>query len=341
MQEFVPMWQGLVRVREGRGPWGTGPLRYLKYLSAMAMLSAACYPAGTRRCWTRRMRMVALSALREGAVRPWLRSVGSCTLLQRVIAKRPGLLERPYRPLGELGMTFHERASLVADHYGVMHATLPLPVCERIYLDGGLTWKFGDDGEGETGRYTLRLGDSGPNPKEGELAFYWVDSATDTCLAQLSFYLTHGYDGPAVFIGGLQGPKGEASREYIRASTKACEGVRPKDAVMEALLALAGHIGARRIVAVSRANHVGRQRNTPREIQADYETFWRESHAVDLPDGNMAIPVLQPVRDIADIPSKKRSAWRRKQAMAEGIRASVACALREESDTADTGLRAA
>ncbi|CAG2133545.1 DUF535 family protein [Cupriavidus plantarum] len=326
MQEFFPMWQGLTRVREGGSPWGHGPLRYLKYLGAMITVSAACYPAGTRRCWTRRARMVAMSALREGAVRPWLRAAGSCALLQRVIAKRPALLERPYRPLGELGMTFHERASLVADHYGVMHATLPLSLCERVYLDGGVAWQFGDDG-----RYTLRLGDSGPNPKEGELAFYWVDSATDTCLAQLSFYLTHGYDGPAVFIGGLQGPKGETSREYIRVSTKSCEGVRPKDAVMEALLALAGHIGARRIVAVSRANHVGRQRNTPREIQADYETFWRESHAVDLPDGNMSIPVLQPVRDIADIPSKKRSAWRRKQAVAESIRARVCDTLRDSA----------
>lgn len=320
MQDFVPMlYQGLSGARGGAS--SAGPLRYLKFLGAMMTLSAACYPAGTRRCWTRRARMVAMSALREGAVRPWLRAAGSCALLQRVIALRPGILERPYRPLGEFGMTFHERASLVVDHYGVMHATLPLAVCERVYLGGGLAWSFGE------GRYTLRLGDSGPNPKEGELAFYWHDTATNTCLAQLSFYLTHGYDGPAVFIGGLQGPKGEASREYIRMSTKACEGVRPKDAVMEALLALAGHIGARRIVAVSRANHVGRQRNTPREIQADYETFWRESHAVDLPDGNMAIPVMQPVRDIADIPSKKRSAWRRKQAVAEEIRAQVCAEL--------------
>ncbi|WP_423199218.1 MULTISPECIES: DUF535 family protein [unclassified Cupriavidus] len=316
MQEYVSFWQGL-KTGAANGLGGAGPWRYLRYLRAVLTLSAHCYPAGTRKCWSRRIKMVAMSALRAGAVRPWLRAAGSCALLRRVAAARPLMLERPYRPLCEQGMTFHERARIVLDHYGVMHAALPAAVCERIYLGGGFEWSFAD------GRYVLRLADSGPNPKEGELAFYWIDTAAGACLTQLSFYFTHGYDGRALFVGGLQGPKGEASRELIRASTKACEGLRPKDAVMEALLGLACHIGARRIEAVSRANHVGRQRHTPRDIQADYESFWQEAHGVVLANGNIEIPVRQPVRDIHEIPSKKRAAWRRKQALAEAIRTRV------------------
>jgi hypothetical protein len=122
------------------------------------------------------------------------------------------------------------------------------------------------------------LADSGPNPKEGELAFYWTDIETGACLTQLSFYLRRGDHGPEIYVGGLQGPMNEQSREWIRLATKASEGLRPKDVVMEALLAFAAHVGARR-VAVSRANHVSRQRNTPREIQADYEGFWRNTTA--------------------------------------------------------------
>ncbi len=113
---------------------------------------------------------------------------------------------------------------------------------------------------------------------------------------------------------------GETARERIRIATRACEGLRPKDVVMEALLAFAGHIGARRVTAVSRANHVGRQRHTPREIQCDYEGFWMEYHGTPDAAGNVGIPVRQPERDIAEIASKKRSAWRRKQALAQTVR---------------------
>ncbi len=125
-----------------------------------------------------------------------------------------------------------------------------------------------------------------------------------------------------------------ASLDWIRAATKACQGLRPKDALMQALLALAGQVGARRIVAVSRANHVGRQRHRPREIQADYESFWMEYHGTALPDGNFEVPVQQPERDIAEVASKKRSAWRRKQALAASVRHAVALGLRPEADAA-------
>jgi len=293
------------------------PVHFVRYLTTVAKLSSFCHPRGSRKWLARRLKLVALSAVHAGAVGAWLRAAGSCALLQRVVAAHPHVLARPYRPLGEQGKSFHERVRIVLDHYAVMHAVLPAEVCERIYLAGGLVWHSGD------GRYALRLADSGPNPREGELAFYWEDTHAGVCLTQLSFYLTQHHDGPALFIGGLQGPMGEASRDLIRTATKACEGLRPKDVVMEALLALAARIGARRIVAVSRHNHVGRQRHTPRQIQADYETFWMEAHGAPLPGGNIEMPVCQPPRDINDIPSKKRSAWRRKQAVVELVQHAV------------------
>ncbi|RZT30878.1 VirK/YbjX family protein [Cupriavidus agavae] len=327
MQGPVSRVQGLFTARAG-GRLGFFAGRYLKYLATMVAVSSFCYPAGSRKWLSRRFKWLAMSALRASSAQPWLRAVASCSLLQRVVAARPLLLEKPYRPLGAWGLGFVERARLVQEHYAVMHAALPVAVCERIYLSGGLEWPFAE------GRYTLRLSDPGPNPKEGELAFYWIDNETGASLTQLSFYLRFGAMGPDVFVGGLQGPMNEASREWIRAATKTCEGLRPKDVVMEALLAFASHLGARRIVAVSRANHVGRQRNTPREIQCDYESFWAEYHGVPTPDGNLELPVRQPVRDIAEIASKKRSAWRRKQAVAEAVRTAVLVAL--TPDTAPT-----
>ena len=304
------------------------PGDYVRYLGTVASISAFCYPTGSRKWLSRRIKLVALSAVSRSATQPWLRAASSCALLQRVIAERPLVLEKPFRPLGAYGLCFGERARLVLEHFAVMHETLPVCVCDRIYLSGGLDWTFGD------GRYTLRLTDSGPNPKEGELGLYWIDNETGASLAQLSFYLRRAAEGVELYIGGLQGPMNHASLDWIRAATKACEGLRPKDALMQALLALAGQVGAGRIVAVSRANHVGRQRHRPREIQADYESFWMEYHGTALPNGDFEVPVQQPERDIAEVASKKRSAWRRKQALAASIRQAVGLGLRPQADAA-------
>jgi uncharacterized protein VirK/YbjX len=106
------------------------------------------------------------------------------------------------------------------------------------------------------------------------------------------------------------------------------QGLRPKDVVMEALLAFAAHVGARRVVGVSRANHVSRQRNTPREILADYEGFGRSTTARRL---RMATSMCRSASHNAILrrflPRSGRL-WRRKQALAEAVRAMVADWLR-------------
>ncbi|WP_425572644.1 DUF535 family protein [Paraburkholderia heleia] len=58
-----------------------------------------------------------------------------------------------------------------------------------------------------------------------------------------------------VFVGGLQGPSG-SDRERVRTMTRACHGLRPKAAVMEAVTAVCRLVGADRLTAVSRALHV-------------------------------------------------------------------------------------
>ncbi|MDF3839239.1 DUF535 family protein [Cupriavidus basilensis] len=280
-------------------------------------VAAFCHPVGARRWWLKRIKLVGRSMFRRMAVRSWLRSVASCGLLRRVAAARPVMLERPFRPLARLGLGFDERMRIVLEHYRIMHARLPVSVSERICLSGGFGWQLPGT------PYVLRLADSGPNPKEGELAFYWLDQARGACLAQLSFYLAQGEEGIELFVGGLQGPAAEASRAWIREATRACDGLRPKDAVKNALLALGVALGVTRVVAVSRMNHVGRQRRTPRTILADYESFWAEAGGEGLPCGNVEVPVAQPRRDLMSLPSKKRAAYRRKLQHIDAIEAVV------------------
>jgi uncharacterized protein VirK/YbjX len=48
-----------------------------------------------------------------------------------------------------------------------------------------------------------------------------------------------------------------------------------------------------------------------------------EAGGQPLPCGNLEVPVQQPARDIQDVPSKKRAAYRRKRERVAGIQAAV------------------
>ncbi len=100
-----------------------------------------------------------MAATRGSATHLWLGAAASCVLLQRVATARPLVLEKPFRPLGALGLCFYERARLMIEHYAVTAAMVPACVCDRIHMSGGMTWTSAD------GAYLLRLADPGPNPK--------------------------------------------------------------------------------------------------------------------------------------------------------------------------------
>ena len=112
--------------------------------------------------------------------------------------------------------------------------------------------------------------------REGEWALTLFKVGDPAPLARLTFNLAADATAQPV-IGGLQGPHGGRKRAVIEA-TRALHGLRPKDAVLLAMRALAAALGAGDVLAVSDANHVlERLRDTAKH--SDYDGYWRERGA--------------------------------------------------------------
>ena len=130
--------------------------------------------------------------------------------------------------------------------------------------------------------------------REGEWALTLFKIGDPTPLARLTFNLAADEEAQPV-IGGLQGPQGGLKRAVIEA-TRALHGLRPKDAVLLAMRALARALGAGAVLAVSDANHVlERLRDTDKH--SDYCAYWRERGASEDAAFGFRFPRVDPKCD--------------------------------------------
>jgi uncharacterized protein VirK/YbjX len=136
-----------------------------------------------------------------------------------------------------------------------------------------------------------------------------------------------------VMIGAIQGRRIEGVLDEYRQLTKLAHGLRPRDLLIDILRIVAAHEGAVRMIAVSDACRHHRSpyfgKNTGRELPLDYDEIWRDRGGVYRGDGFFELPVERQVRDIDEIPSKKRQMYRQRYAMLDAIEARILQALPE------------
>lgn len=181
-------------------------------------------------------------------------------------------------------------------------------------------------------RYHLALGLNELSYHEG----FWSLSLRDTQqrrLFNLSFcWLPDG----AVLIGSIQGPNGDDRLEQIRDLTKAAHGLRPPHLLIEALRALLLRTaGASTILGIDPDHHVkGRWNLKGNRLKFDYRAFWTELEARP-PSPSSArsdeqhalywqIPGLRAQRDLAEVPSRKRAMYRRREEWLDALQHAMA-----------------
>lgn len=253
--------------------------------------------------------------------RRWLGMLNSHPFLGTLAGSAPHLLHKVYRPYLTNTMCAERRLAALEQHYRfIIEQGLDGVVLEAA-RGGALLSCF----EGKCGTpYEIWLRAVAPLEREGELVLQLRTGPALVYSLAFSFSGSHGKH--VVNVGCIQGPKGEAAPDLIRACTRSLHGLRPKNLLIGLVRQIAHDHGCTHVHLVGNTNRVVHGAVRQGKVLADYDQAWEELGAVRRPDGDFELDC----RDLAppaleDVESKRRSELRKRHALC-GI---VHCAVGE------------
>lgn len=154
--------------------------------------------------------------------------------------------------------------------------------------------------------------------KEGEFSIHLYQG--EYLLATLTFSIWN----DTLFIGGLQGlGRNNNDPKLLKDITKEFYGVFPKKLVMEVVY----NLFPMKKIAVSNEMHIynaWRYRyQKKRTVQASYDDFWESLGGVKRKDKIWELPKIIERKSIEDIPSKKRSQYRKRYEILDSLEEKV------------------
>lgn len=176
-------------------------------------------------------------------------------------------------------------------------AALPTPLWEKPLNLGEIIPDF---------EITLNM--TTHQPMEG----YWVLELWHKSQNEQVYVLTFAKLRDALLIAVVQGPNFADSKERVKQLTKACHGLRPAYLMIEVMKELTKMLGFDKLLGIPQ-----KYQNKSRFIQSksyvvDYDTIFAESNGL-LKD-YWELP-LEDDRNLDEVPSKKRSMYRKRYAM--------------------------
>lgn len=135
------------------------------------------------------------------------------------------------------------------------------------------------------------------------------------------YLLTFGKVDDDLLIAVIQGPNSEGSKELVKHLTKKCYGLRPAYLMVEAMKALTKILGYKKLLGIPQ-----KYQNKSRLIKAsryvvDYDVIFSESAGVLKNYWELSTEFA--VKDMEQIPSNKRSMYRKRYTMLENIAQSM------------------
>ncbi len=242
-----------------------------------------------------------------------------------VQTKLPTKIQKPYL---YTGLPTAQRASALIDHYAFVK-NLENTTLKNAFISarGRVVASFyGKEGES----FTIKMGSIGKSEREGETNMFL--NMGETQLAALTFCVVNRPEGAVIIVGGFQGANRSTSHEVIKQATKSCYGLFPKRLLLESLQRIAAHAGIKHIQAVSNAGHVFRSlryRHRKKDtFVASYDEFWDSIGAKRYSSALYSIPQHIPRKEMEDLPSKKRSEYRKRYTLLDEMNNSTESFLR-------------
>ena len=240
-------------------------------------------------------------------------------ILAEVAEKFPFVFEQATRAFFYNKSNFDERINLIEEHFKFLLQTMTENFLPKIY--GGekiLLWQMPLDETLKEMRLVLCV-QSGDR-KEGLMTVI-LELADGTPIYKIMFWISEN----AMWIGALQGPNIENSKDLIKILTKKCHAYRTKNLILYAAQAVARAFDLQKIFAVTNYgyyanNHV----RTDRKLKTSFSDFWQECGGNACEDKRFfELPMTEYRKTYEEIPTQKRAVYRRRFALLDEIDAAI------------------
>jgi uncharacterized protein VirK/YbjX len=247
--------------------------------------------------------------------------------VKSLVARQPSLPFKVHRPYLNAKMKTKEKIKSICDGNRLIHTSIKKETYENIFSKKGLA--LGEiDGKSE--RYSIHIGMENKFSREGELVLHIKDES-EIILSSCAFGFTFENEQPSMFIGAIQGGGEEHTHQLIRKATKSCYGLFPKRILIEVAYLIANKFGCKKIFAVSNQTHVFQNKRYKRKkndlMVSNYDEFWVSLACTKNEDNNYELPGKLKRKQVEEIPSKKRSEYRKRYDLLDKLHGEILMAL--------------
>ena len=252
-------------------------------------------------------------------------------ILKQVAEEYPFVYEQITRAFFFYKSTYSARTQLVEEHMEFFLQTMQEDFLPRFYAEENFElWKMPlDEDLGEMQlNFCCRYGQR----KEG-LASVMLNLSDGTAIYQIIFWIArddlvgikNSSGDFAMWIGAMQGPNVENSRELIKVITKKCHAYRTKNLILHAAQAVAKTLGLKRIFAVTNYGYYANNHiRSDRKLKTSFGDFWAECGGILTDDERFfELPLTEPRKSFEEIPVRKRAVYKRRFELLDDLDSSV------------------
>ncbi len=245
-------------------------------------------------------------------------------ILKKLAEQFPFFYEQVTRAFFYHKSTFDERIKIIEEHMNFLTHSVNEDFLLKLY--GGkeiFLWKMPIDEN--LGELRLVISMHSGQKKEG-LASIVLLLTDNTPVYQIMFWIAKdSAENFSMWIGALQGPNVESSKDLIKILTKKCHAYRTKNLILYAAQAVARALNLRKIYAVTNYgyyanNHIRRDR----KLKTSFSDFWQECGGTPTDDKRFyELPLIEKRKTFEEIPSQKRAVYRRRFTLLDEIDAAI------------------
>lgn len=270
-----------------------------------------------------RVKLILGAALFPRQTRRWKGYVQEHPVLRDLADGLPKIIHKIYRPYLSNHLACASRVRVLMNHYTAISEAGLGPLVRRAAVAPVTLARF----DGKSGAMLeVNISAIRHAHREGELALHL--SCQGRTVYTASFTLVIQPEERYLALGGLQGLRASDGAAVVKQLTRELHGCRPKTFMVEILRHLGTCLGCSKLVLVSNQNRIVVNWRRSDRISADYDTTWREMHALQRKDGNFEVPSVNPASgDTSSVPSHKRSEARKRHALLSQVQGQVEASL--------------